>query len=153
LVAEGSPVVMKIIIGGYVEAVIGVACPNVLEKAIDKILLAGIPFMAVPLLSDDCRNTTGDEEWVDQMVPTPYVPAKQETRSYVHLMRGAADLFTAASLDRFAPRIRGKGPLDEMAVTRDSVIGMDPIMATEHIAMDFLARGGKHSRPFITLAA
>ncbi len=26
-------------------------------------------------------------------------------------------------------------------------------MATEHIAMDFLARGGKHSRPFITLAA
>lgn len=153
LVAEGSPVVMKIIIGGYVDAVIGVACLNVLEKAIDKILLAGIPCMAVPLLSDDCRNTKVDEPWVEQMVRTPYVPARQETRSYVHLMRSAAELFTEASLDRYAPRLRGKGPLTETAVTRDSIVAMDPIMATEHIAMDFLARGGKHSRPFITLAA
>jgi len=153
LVAEGSPVVMKIIIGGYVDAVIGVACLNVLEKAIDKILLAGIPCMAVPLLSDDCRNTKVDEPWVEQMVRTPYVPARQETRTYVHLMRSAAELFTTESLDRYSPRLRGKGPLTETAVTRDSIVGMDPIMATEHIAMDFLARGGKHSRPFITLAA
>jgi geranylgeranyl pyrophosphate synthase len=153
LVAEGSPVVMKIIIGGYVDAVIGVACLNVLEKAIDKILLAGIPCMAVPLLSDDCRNTKVDEVWVDAMVRTPHVPRKQETRSYVHLMRTAADLFTTESMDKFAPRIRAKGPLSESAVTRDSITPMDPIVATEHIAYDFLARGGKHSRPFITLAA
>ena len=53
LVAEGSPVVMKIIVGGYVDAVVGVACLNVLEKAIDKVLLAGIPCMAVPLLSSE----------------------------------------------------------------------------------------------------
>ncbi len=85
LVAEGSPVVMKIIIGGYVDAVVGVACLNVLERAIDKVLLAGIPCMAVPLLSDDCRNTQVDESWVQQMVQTPYAPAKQVTRSYVHL--------------------------------------------------------------------
>jgi len=30
--------------------------------------------------------------------------------------------------------------------------GLDPIAATEAVAYDFLARGGKHSRPFITLA-
>ncbi len=83
LVAEGSPVVMKIIVGGYVDAVVGVACLNVLEKAIDKVLLAGIPCMAVPLLSSDCRNTKVDEAWVDQMIRTPYVPAAQATRSYV----------------------------------------------------------------------
>ena len=71
LVAEGSPVVMKIIVGGYVDAVVGVACLNVLEKAIDKVLLAGIPCMAVPLLSSDCRNTKVDESWVDQMIRTP----------------------------------------------------------------------------------
>ena len=64
LVAEGSPIVLKIIISGYVDAIVGVACLNVLEKAIDKILLAGIPCMAVPLLSSDCRNTSVDEEWV-----------------------------------------------------------------------------------------
>ncbi|HEV3023791.1 MAG TPA: DUF116 domain-containing protein, partial [Pirellulales bacterium] len=41
LVAEGSPIVLKIIVGGYIDAICGVACLNVLEKAIDKILLAG----------------------------------------------------------------------------------------------------------------
>ncbi|MFM2095183.1 MAG: hypothetical protein RIS70_2307, partial [Planctomycetota bacterium] len=41
LVAEGSPIVLKIIVSGYVDAIVGVACLNVLEKAIDKILLAG----------------------------------------------------------------------------------------------------------------
>ena len=35
LVAEGSPVVMKIIVSGYVDSIVGVACLNVLEKAID----------------------------------------------------------------------------------------------------------------------
>ena len=68
LVAEGSPIVLKIIVSGYVDAIVGVACLNVLEKAIDKILLAGIPCMAVPLLSSDCRNTSVDEDWVSEMI-------------------------------------------------------------------------------------
>ncbi|GIT29880.1 MAG: hypothetical protein Ct9H300mP1_19260 [Planctomycetaceae bacterium] len=37
LVAEGSPVVLKIIVGGHVDGILGVACLNVLEKAIDKV--------------------------------------------------------------------------------------------------------------------
>ena len=151
--AEGSPVVMKIIVGGYVDAVVGVACLNVLEKAIDKVLLAGIPCMAVPLLSSDCRNTKVDEAWVDQMIRTPYVPARQATRSYVHLLRAAGDLLKPESLDQLSPRLRSSAPLSENAVTIDEMESMDPIAATEHIAYDFLARGGKHSRPFITLAA
>ena len=153
LVAEGSPVVMKIIVGGYVDAVVGVACLNVLEKAIDKVLLAGIPCMAVPLLSSDCRNTRVDESWVDQMIRTPYVPAAQKTRSYVHLMRAASDLFQNESINRLAPRLRDQTPLAEQAVTPESIASLDPVSATELIAYDFMARGGKHSRPFITLAA
>jgi len=31
---------MKIILSGHVDAILGVACLNVLEKAIDKVLLA-----------------------------------------------------------------------------------------------------------------
>lgn len=153
LVAEGSPVVMKIIVGGYVDAVVGVACLNVLEKAIDKVLLAGIPCMAVPLLSSDCRNTKVDESWVEEMIRTPYVPAAQSTRSYVHLMRAAEDLFVPESLDRYAPRVRSQSPLNGDAVTLEQIQSMDTVAATEHIAFDFLSRGGKHSRPFITLAA
>ena len=40
LVAEGSPVVLKIIVSGHVDGILGVACLNVLEKAIDKVLIA-----------------------------------------------------------------------------------------------------------------
>ncbi len=154
LVAEGSPVVMKIIVSGYVDAVCGVACLNVLEKAIDKILLAGIPCMAVPLLSSDCRNTSVDEDWVDAMVRTPYQPARQQTRTYIHLMRAAADLFEPDRLEKLVPRLRGGKQLDPQALDGASLLaGTDPIAATESLAYDFLSRGGKHSRPFITLAA
>ena len=153
LVAEGSPVVMKIIVGGYVDAVIGVACLNVLEKAIDKVLLAGIPCMAVPLLSSDCRNTKVDEPWVDQMIRTPYEPAEQQTRSYVHLMRAATDLLSPNSLDQVIPRVRGQESIGTGELTADTIRNMDAVQATEHIGYDFLTRGGKHSRPFITLSA
>lgn len=160
LVAEGSPVVMKIIVGGYVDAVVGVACLNVLEKAIDKVLLAGIPCMAVSLLSSDCRNTKVDEPWVEEMIRTPYVPAAAKTRSYVHLMRAAGNLFQTETLHRLAPPARiteiallAGDRCDHDAILPASLEGVDPIAATEAIAYDFLARGGKHSRPFITLAA
>src|SRR5262249_19877857 len=49
LVSEGTPIVLKIIVSGHVDAIVGVACLNVLEKAFDKILLAGIPCVATPL--------------------------------------------------------------------------------------------------------
>jgi geranylgeranyl diphosphate synthase, type II len=150
LVAEGSPIVLKIIVGGYVDAVVGVACLNVLEKAIDKILLAGIPCMAVPLLSSDCRNTSVDEEWVMEMINLRHEPPKLQTRTYVHLMRAAAGLFEPAELERLAPRLRGGPSLAQL--NGQGVGGLDPVAGTEAIAYDFLAKGGKHSRPFITLA-
>lgn len=148
LVAEGSPIVLKIIVSGHVDAIVGVACLNVLEKAIDKILLAGIPCMAVPLLSSDCRNTSVDESWVMDMIRVqPVVPA-QQTRTYVHLLRAAANLFKPEELERLVPRLRGGSRLESGAIAKD----LDPIAATEQIAHDFLAKGGKYSRPFITLA-
>src|SRR4029450_12216087 len=100
LVAEGSPIVLKIIVSGYVDAIVGVACLNVLEKAIDKILLAGIPCMAVPLLSSDCRNTSVDEDWVWEMIRVQHSQAVAQTRTYVHLMRLAANMFEPAELTR-----------------------------------------------------
>lgn len=150
LVAEGSPIVLKIIVSGYVDAIVGVACLNVLEKAIDKILLAGIPCMAVPLLSSDCRNTSVDEDWVSEMIQVPYVEQRALTRSYVHLLRGASQLFQPDELERLAPRIRGEVRLSEL---KDRGIHeLDPIAGTEAIAYDFLSRGGKHIRPFVTMA-
>ncbi|MBC8353290.1 MAG: polyprenyl synthetase family protein [Planctomycetes bacterium] len=150
LVAEGSPIVLKIILSGYVDAIVGVACLNVLEKAIDKILLAGIPCMAVPLLSSDCRNTSVDEDWVDEMVRLHKTEPVQQTRSYVHLLRAATQMFEPQELERITPRLRGGPRLAE--VNGQGAAGLNPIAATEAIAYDFLSKGGKHSRPFITLA-
>ncbi len=148
LVAEGSPVVLKIIVSGYVDAIVGVACLNVLEKAIDKILLAGIPCMAIPLLSSDCRNTSVDEDWVTEMINVQPQHASQPTRSYVHLMRAATSMFNDEELERLAPRLRPGPRLNQV----DGLDSLDPIAATEALAYDFLSKGGKHARPFITLA-
>lgn len=150
LVAEGSPIVLKIIVSGYVDAIVGVACLNVLEKAIDKILLSGIPCLAVPLLSSDCRNTSVDEDWVHEAIDAQPSKPAVTTRSYVHLLRAASKMFEPAELDRLAPRLRGGPRLAE--VNGKGAAALDPIAATEAIAHDFLARGGKYSRPFITLA-
>jgi geranylgeranyl pyrophosphate synthase len=169
LVAEGSPIVLKIIVSGYIDAIVGVACLNVLEKAIDKILLAGIPCMAVPLLSSDCRNTSVDEDCVMQMIKLQTAETKPQTRTYVHLLRAASNMFKPAELERIAPRNRtatpsagskpapGEANGSSAPVHRDQVWSRlekiaDPIAATEAIAYDFLAKGGKYSRPFITLA-
>lgn len=151
LVAEGSPVVMKIIVSGYVDSIVGVACLNVLEKAIDKILLAGIPCMAVPLLSSDCRNTSVDEDWVQEMILTQGPALESQTKSYVHLMRAASELFEQPQLNELVGRQRSQVQIDPNSDA--PLTGVDPIAATEALATDFLARGGKYSRPFITLAA
>ncbi|MCO6459174.1 MAG: polyprenyl synthetase family protein [Pirellulaceae bacterium] len=150
LVAEGSPIVLKIIVSGYVDAIVGVACLNVLEKAIDKILLAGIPCMAVPLLSSDCRNTSVDEDWVAEMIRLQPQAAAPVTRSYVHLMRAATRMFEPERLEQLSPRLRGGPRLAE--VNGRGLAGLDPVAGTEALAYDFLSKGGKHSRPFITLA-
>ncbi|MEM9187452.1 MAG: polyprenyl synthetase family protein [Planctomycetota bacterium] len=144
LVAEGSPIVMKIIVSGYIDAIVGVACLNVLEKAIDKVLIAGVPCMAVPLLSSDCRNTSVDEEWVSDMIHVRKESATAATKSYLPMLRAAKKMFDPDELDRLLPRRRGSRSGEQAA---------DPIAATEQIAYDFLARGGKYARPFITLAA
>jgi geranylgeranyl diphosphate synthase type II len=151
LVAEGSPIVLKIIVSGYVDAILGVACLNVLEKAIDKILLAGIPCMAVPLLSSDCRNTSVDEDWVNEMILVRHEKPIQKTQTYLHLLRAAKGLFDPVELAKVVPRLRSDGqPVDG---SDESSATLDPIAGTEILSHDLLARGGKYSRPFITLAA
>jgi len=142
LVAEGSPIVLKIIVEGYVDGILGVACLNVLEKAIDKILLAGVPSFAVPLHSGDCKNTSLDESWVWDVLEK-YEPLEQpQTTTYIPLMRAANKMF-GGDFSRLLPRARSKDP--EKA--------RSPLGITEDVAYDWLANGGKRFRPFITLAA
>jgi geranylgeranyl pyrophosphate synthase len=60
-------------------------------------------------------------------------------------------MFQSDELERLVPRARGGPRLSE--VNGQGAAALDPIAATEAIAYDFLAKGGKYSRPFITLAS
>lgn len=150
LIAEGSPAVMQLILGGHCDAVLGSACLDVLERTLDKILLAGIPCMAVPLTRGGCAETATDAAWVRRMIDTPHRAGGTQTQTYLHLMRCAAKMFEPAELERLVPRQRTGPAL--AAMNGEGLRGMDPIACTEAIAYDFLAAGGKHSRPLITLA-
>ena len=68
LVAEGSAIVRSMIETGKIEAVVGVSCINVLEKCFPHIEAAAIPGVAIPLLQDDCVNTTVDLDWVWDLI-------------------------------------------------------------------------------------
>jgi geranylgeranyl pyrophosphate synthase len=141
LVSEGTPIVLKIIVSGHVDAIVGVACLNVLEKAFDKVLLTGIPCVATPLLSSNCKNTSVDNDWVFESIDLRIPPPETKTKTYLHLMRAANALFEEPELKRLVPPARAASP------------ETDPLRRHESIAFDFLARGGKRSRPFIALAA
>lgn len=143
LVSEGTPIVLKIIVSGHVDAIVGVACLNVLEKAIDKVLLAGIPCVAAPLLSSNCRSTSVDNDWVFDLIGLKTAPPEKKTKTYVHLMRASNQMFEPESLNTLAPRARAKSPSGSE----------DPLALHESIAYEWLMQGGKRSRPFITLAA
>jgi geranylgeranyl diphosphate synthase type II len=153
LVSEGTPIVLKIIVSGHIDAIVGVACLNVLEKALDKVLLAGVPSVAVPLLSSNCKNTSVDEDWVSELIDLRTEPPAAKTKTYVHLMRAAHQICEEPELGRLAPRARGAGFQPAKA---DGPVGNrphDPLALNEGIAYDWIGQGGKRSRPFITLAA
>ncbi len=148
LVSEGTPIVLKIIVSGHIDAIVGVACLNVLEKALDKVLIAGVPSVAAPLLSSNCRSTSVDNDWVFELIDLHTPPPPVQTRSYVHLLRLACEVCEEPQLGRLAPR-----PRAATSRATANASSPDPLAAHEAIAYDWLAQGGKRSRPFITLAA
>jgi len=161
LIAEGSPAVVDVILRGEADAILGAACLTSLEKAFGKILLAGIPCMAVPLLHNSCRDTATDEDWVREMIDTPHRGGAATAPTYMHLLRLARRMFDPQEFGRLVPRWRttagnGAGRGSRTSSTEAIARPQDashPLALTQTIARDFLERGGKHLRPFITLAA
>jgi len=148
---ESSSAIMQLLFSGSIDAIVGVASLDVLEKAIDKILLVGIPALAVPLLTSDGQAADFDADWVQDML---YVGPAQESPAshpYRALLQTARSLFEPAELARLLPRQRFGPSLAE--VNGAGASALDPLAATETIAHDFLSLGGKYARPFITLAA
>jgi geranylgeranyl pyrophosphate synthase len=134
LVAEGSPIVMAIIETGKIDAIVGVSCLSVLERAFPYMEAAAIPGVAIPLLQDDCKDTTVDEEWIWEVI---HLTSDDHSRRL--------DLGTLREeVERwFAPAALAE--ILEEPQSRTS--------RTEEIAREWLGRAGKRWRPFLTVAA
>lgn len=131
LVAEGSAVVMSLIQTGQIEAIVGVSCLSVLERAFPYMEAAAIPGVAIPLLQDDCADTNVDLDWVWE---------------YIHLT--AADATRRLDLSRLRDEIE----FWFTPASLDLVLGA-PAGDTERLARGWLERAGKRWRPFLTVAA
>ncbi len=130
LIAEGSAVVTAMIQAGKVDAVIGVSCLNVLEKAFPYMEASGIVGAAIPLLQEDCVDTTVDLDWVWDYI---HLTSADKTRrlDLSELHNEVDQWFTPSSLDLIM------GPCET---------------DTEVVARQWLSKGGKRWRPFITTA-
>jgi geranylgeranyl pyrophosphate synthase len=131
LVAEGSAVVMSLIQTGKIEAIVGVSCLSVLERAFPYMEAAAIPGVAIPLLQDDCIDTTVDLEWVWDYI---HLTAEDQTRRLdLGALRDEVDRwFSSDSLNQIL------GPAEG---------------SSELLGREWLARDGKRWRPFLAVAA
>lgn len=130
LVAEGSQIVMSIIETGKIDAIVGVSCISVLERAFPYMEAAAIPGVAIPLLQDDCRDTNVDMDWVWEII---HLNSDDESRRLdLDGIREEVDgWFSDASLSRIM------GPVDGPA---------------DALARGWLQRDGKRWRPFLSVA-
>jgi geranylgeranyl pyrophosphate synthase len=131
LVAEGSAIVMSLIQTGKIEAIVGVSCLSVLERAFPYMEAAAVPGVAVPLLQDDCIDTTVDLDWIWEYI---HLTSDDRTRRLdLGALRDEVDFwFTPLNLDAILGPARGD---------------------TEKIAREWLGRAGKRWRPFLTVSA
>lgn len=130
LVAEGSALVTQLIRAGKIDAVVGVSCTSVLERAFPYMEAAAIPGIAIPLLHNDCVNTAVDLDWVGDIL---YLSADDQTRrlDLSALRETVEGWFTPEALEQIL------GPAEGI---------------TEEIARSWLAQAGKRWRPFLTVA-
>ena len=130
LVAEGSAIVMSLIQTGKVEAIVGVSCLSVLERAFPYMEAAAIPGVAIPLLQDDCIDTTVDLDWVWDYI---HLTSDDQTRRLdLSALRDEVDFwFSPVALDTIMGNAEGE---------------------TERIARDWLMRAGKRWRPFLAVS-
>ncbi len=131
LVAEGSAIVMSLIQTGKIDAIIGVSCISVLERAFPYMEAAAVPGVAIPLLQDDCIDTTVDLDWIWDYIN---LSSDDKTRRMdLGGLREEVDFWF------------GPSSLDLAMGTADG--------QTEKISRDWLMRAGKRWRPFLTASA
>jgi geranylgeranyl pyrophosphate synthase len=140
---------------GQYDGVLGVARLRDLEKAFKMLPAFSLPVAAVPYepvtivpgtsCADAHTAAAIDVEWVLGLLGVAGGDVAP-VGDYLPTLREAAEMFTPSSLRDVSSRL-GLG--DDLHAAAPLV----PLAATGGLAAEFLARGGKFLRPFITLAA
>src|SRR5215207_5985924 len=131
LVAEGSAIVMAIIETGKIDAIVGVSCLSVLEKAFPFMEAAAVPGIAIPLLQDDCVDTNVDLDTVWEII---HLSSDDKTRRM--------------DLDAVREQVDGWFKPETLAEIMGPSQG-----ETDDIARAWLAKDGKRWRPFLTVCS
>ena len=114
---------------GKIEAIVGVSCINVLEKCFPHMEAAAIPGVAIPLLQDDCINTTVDLDWVWDLL---------------HLT--SDDKTYRLDLDSLKTTVRDWFDTTSLNTIMGTIADGDE---TAQIARTYLKKGGKRWRPYL----
>ena len=130
LVSEGSAVVMALLETGKIDAVVGVSCLSVLERAFPFVEAAAMPSVAIPLLQDDCIDTTVDLDWVWDMI---HITSDDKTHrmDLTGMRQEVNNWFQPESMTQLL------GPAEG---------------SVEEIGREWLARDGKRWRPFLAVS-
>lgn len=147
LVAEGTPAVVRALASTPIEAILGVACLESLERCFEAVTQLGVPYAGVPLLRAGCVNTEVEVELVRSTMRVRSASPRQRTPGGGSLLSTAVGLFEEAELLRLLRPFLGPPG------SASAAGGQDPVAQTEAIALDWLRRAGKRFRPFITLAS
>ena len=154
------------LLSGQYQGILGVARLKDLEKAFGMLPAFSFPVAAVPYRSPDESENIGvtcdqallnagiDVEWVLSLLgvaggsPGP-------VGDYLPLLREASELFSEESITELADRYHLGHGFGLSSRDRDAKGGetKGSLSVTAHLAGEFLGRGGKFLRPFVTLAA
>jgi len=150
---------MASLLAGQYDGILGVARLRDLEKAFTRLPAFVLPVAAVPFEEvsgrfDSCDAAaaaqTLDPEWTLGLLGLAG-GAAAPVGDYLPLLREAAEMFAPPALQSLGGRL---GFPDSLASVENLAgEGLPPLDATGTLAVDFLSRGGKFLRPFITLAA
>ncbi|RMD82352.1 MAG: hypothetical protein D6820_03820, partial [Lentisphaerae bacterium] len=132
-IAEGAGLIRKFLEHGQPEAVVGVACFDVLKRLFDHLGGSGIPGLAVPIRVGDCHDGTFDAKLLMRFLcessPDRYHP---ETVPVTEVEEMVRNWFAEEHLRPYCCFDRGQ---------------------TGKLALQWLSYGGKRWRPILTVAA
>ncbi|MCK5849334.1 MAG: polyprenyl synthetase family protein [Kiritimatiellae bacterium] len=131
LIAEGTSIVTSLIKEGMIDAVIGISCMQSLERTYPDVSMKALPVLAIPLVTDGCKDTEIDLEWVRELIV-------MQTEGLTVGLRDLTDLHDEVS-----------SWFEEKSLRPTLKLGMTE---TEDISISWLLKGGKRWRPFIAVS-